>query len=192
MPSKLRLAVAGAIAVAASACAIPADDTEGAATIVISPEGDHVLSIDPELHREREEARAMPDRPAITPDEVLTAVAAAPLVIVARPVASELILRDVLVEGQREERAIWIAEVDLARLLAGAAPAARLTVEMPASSDRARLDPGKDVLLSLYPTDDGAAFRVDHSMPIGAGGEVPALARGLDAIDADLEVFHAR
>ena len=114
---KILRAVAGVIAVAATACAISPDDPAGAANVIISPDGDHVLSIDPDLHRAREQARAVPDRGDLTPDEILAAVAQAPLVVVARTVTSELVLRDVVVEGQLEERAFVVAEVEVTKAL---------------------------------------------------------------------------
>ena len=53
------------------------------------------------------------------------------------------------------------------------------------SRRRAALEPGSEVLLSLYATGEAARFRADHSLPI-ADGRVPALARDLDRVGADL------
>jgi hypothetical protein len=128
---------------------------------------------------------------SVEADRRITAVARAPLVVIARPGAVERVIETVLFDGQPEERELLVAEVDVVRVVAGPSQAGgRLRVKGRDSSDRAPLREGSELMLSLYPTQDGT-YRIDHSFHV-IDGDVPRLERTIDQAAAELEVRRAR
>ncbi len=179
---------------AAGACSeVPENISNAGARVVVQADGQHVLSIDPELHRQREESRARSARPRATPRERVAELGAHEgAVLVVRTASATSEIRDVTVDGEVEGQMFVVADVDVERVVRGAAPAAsRLTVEMRVSSALAGLVTGERNLIALDPADGQMRPGLAASYRI-VGAELPEIGSSLgDALRAIEEVSHA-